>query len=108
MKLTLILDIVKTVVKQNLNWSSAVLEKAVSLGYCLDKTLDVLWKQFASEILNLNLKYPRFMEKGIIMFHGKKDEKRLKKMEKLEKDIVEWLVVHAAIDPIVNSALINC
>ena len=74
-------------------WPKEIISRAKSFGYCIQSTSKLLKKIFEKEILDLNI-------------HS--DILRSEAVERITADVITWLEVHAAIDPIVNSLFIQC
>jgi hypothetical protein len=74
-------------------WPKQIISRAKSFGYCIQSTSKLLKKIFEKEILDLNI-------------HS--DTSRSEAVERITADVITWLEVHAAIDPIVNSLFIQC
>ena len=74
-------------------WPKQIISRAKSFGYCIQSTSKLLKKIFEKEILDVNI-------------HS--DILRSEAVERITAEVITWLEVHAAIDPIVNSLFIQC
>ena len=74
-------------------WPKQIISRAKSFGYCIQSTSKLLKKIFQKEILDLNIHSDRLRSEAV---------------ERITADVITWLEVHAAIDPIVNSLFIQC
>lgn len=76
-------------------WPKEIISRAKSFGYCIQSTSKLLKKIFEKEIFDLNI-------------HSDTSILRSEAVERITADVITWLEVHAAIDPIVNSLFIQC
>jgi hypothetical protein len=98
-------------------WPEKVIRKAESLGYCTEPTFKMLQLIFETEILKYNFNQiqhtiqtqPLFDSSYLEIFPTRSPQiPDSTPLEVIIGDIINWLTLHAAIDPIINSVFIRC